>query len=708
MTSLLLVLALSAPALATPPAAEPCTAVPSRPTTLSVSVSGSTVTLNWLASYGCTPASYVITAGSTPGATDIVVFPTGNSATTLTVSAVPTGLYYVSVLAESAAGRSAPSNEVIVAVGASCTVPAAPAGLAATATSSTGTLTWVAGSPETTSYLLEAGSAEGLSNLVVVDTGSAATTFTASAPMGLYYVRVRGRNACGVGPASNEAVVAIAPPTPLPPPTNLLELRGNQVLVVTGNYAFRNRIDLHDNSTLIIRNATFSHVTDYAGQYDLWAYDHSKVIIENSTINSSVYVSWHFFDNARLQMTNVVNNQTTLWHGFQQQAKASFVHVSRAYGTGAEGTDIQIYDVAEAFVEMVLPVGATVDEGFPRTVEGDAYRFPGSNDSGITHTISMAHVGFTRWGITYQPLSHITIRDTHGLVVTFNIARIFSGLTARFDGLRATLYSDQTWTTGNSVLRLVNTVTEPWSPIVAGNNTLIITDSELADITGIYDSATVYIVDSTLSQARARNRSRFFLERSYVSGDIVATDDSVITLTDTGVGGQIVREQNGQVIGNRVFTASRGFVLRYQASLTARTGEVISGRASVKGVSSGASLYNPFIETDQRVVALTPNRTYRVTFKYRILTPASERFEIVFSSTTAFAAGVFLPNLVITGAAGDSGTATLTNTLGAYNDYVVSWMIVGSGAILIDDIEIVDVGTGAVVATESGETVISG
>jgi hypothetical protein len=708
MTSLLLLFSLTAPALATPPVAEPCTTLPSRPTALSVTVSGSTVTLTWLAAYGCTPASYVITAGSTPGAANIVVFPTGNSATTFTVSAVPTGLYYVSVLAESAAGRSAPSNEVIVAVGVPCTVPPAPAGLAATATSTTGTLTWVAGSPGTTSYILEAGSADGLSNLVVVDTGSAATTFTAAAPAGIYYVRVRARNACGVGPASNEAMVAIAPPTPLPSPGNPLELRGNQVVVVSGSYAFHNRIDLYDNSTLIIRNATFNHVTAYAGQYELWAYDDAKVIIENSTINSSVYVSWRFFGRARLQMTNVVNNQSTLWHGFLEHAKASFVHVSRAYCTGADGADIQIYDVADAFVEMVFPVGSTVDEGFPRAVEGQAYRFPSSNDSGVTHTLSMALVPFARWGITYHPQSQITIRDTRALVVTFNIPRTFSGVTARFDGLRATLYADQTWTTGNSVLRLINTVTEPWSPIVSGNNTLIITDSELADIAGIYDSATVHIADSTLSQVRARDQSRFWLERSYVSGDIVASNESVITLTDVGLGGQIVREQNGQVIINRVLTASPGFVLRHQASLTARAGEVIAGRASVKGVSSGASRFNPFIETDRRVLALTPHRTYRATFKYRILQPASEHFELVFGSPTAFAAGVFLQNLTITGAAGESGTATLINTLAAYDDYVVSWLIVGSGAIVIDDIVIVDVATGAVVAAESAETVLSG
>jgi predicted phage tail protein len=75
-----------------------------------------------------------------------------------------------------------------------------------------------------TSYVIEAGSSSGSSNLAVFDTGNDLTSFVAGGvPNGIYYVRVRARNAGGTSPPSNEVVVvvgtAINPPGP---PTNLV------------------------------------------------------------------------------------------------------------------------------------------------------------------------------------------------------------------------------------------------------------------------------------------------------------------------------------------------------------------------------------------------------------------------------------------------------------------------------------------------------
>jgi len=61
-----------------------------------------------------------------------------------------------------------------------------------------------------TSYVLEAGSAVGLSDLVNTDTGSAATFFAAdNVPGGTYYVRVRAKNSGGTSGASNEVQVIV-------------------------------------------------------------------------------------------------------------------------------------------------------------------------------------------------------------------------------------------------------------------------------------------------------------------------------------------------------------------------------------------------------------------------------------------------------------------------------------------------------------------
>jgi hypothetical protein len=80
-------------------------------------------------------------------------------------------------------------------------------------------LVWsgAAGSP--TSYIVQAGSAPGGSNLANSDLGAAVLSLTANGVgTGTYYVRVLAKNACGIGPASNElllVVTAESAPSPL-------------------------------------------------------------------------------------------------------------------------------------------------------------------------------------------------------------------------------------------------------------------------------------------------------------------------------------------------------------------------------------------------------------------------------------------------------------------------------------------------------------
>ena len=73
------------------------------------------------------------------------------------------------------------------------------------------TFRWAApfiGTP--TSYLLEAGTGIGLSNIVAFNTGSPETTFTiGGVPPGTYYVRLRAVNAVGVGPPTFDTAVVV-------------------------------------------------------------------------------------------------------------------------------------------------------------------------------------------------------------------------------------------------------------------------------------------------------------------------------------------------------------------------------------------------------------------------------------------------------------------------------------------------------------------
>lgn len=74
------------------------------------------------------------------------------------------------------------------------------------------TLQWTGSSPAgALDYIVEAGTAPGLSNLYNGSIGSAMTINAVVAP-GTYYVRVRARSAQGVGPASNEVSFTVGAP----------------------------------------------------------------------------------------------------------------------------------------------------------------------------------------------------------------------------------------------------------------------------------------------------------------------------------------------------------------------------------------------------------------------------------------------------------------------------------------------------------------
>ena len=82
------------------------------PSPFSVTVSGRFVVLNWAGVAGAT--EYVLDVGSTPGGSDLLVAPVGNT-TTISTMADPR-VYYVRVRARNACGSSAASNEVIVRI----------------------------------------------------------------------------------------------------------------------------------------------------------------------------------------------------------------------------------------------------------------------------------------------------------------------------------------------------------------------------------------------------------------------------------------------------------------------------------------------------------------------------------------------------------------------------------------------------------------
>ena len=120
------------------------------------------------------------------------------------------------------------------------TAPGSPGNLMSSVNGSTVNLGWLGptSGDQPTSYVIEAGSAPGLSNIVVFDTGTAAGGFTAtSVPTGTYYVRVRAKNAAGTSGPSNEVIVTVGSGSPPPCIGALLGTPTNLAVSINGSTA---------------------------------------------------------------------------------------------------------------------------------------------------------------------------------------------------------------------------------------------------------------------------------------------------------------------------------------------------------------------------------------------------------------------------------------------------------------------------------------
>jgi hypothetical protein len=177
-------------------------------------VYGSTVVLAWAAPTVFPAKSYVLEAGSVSGAANLANQNIGRDLT-FTASPVPPGVYYVRVRAFGSGALSAASNEIVLSVGQSsggCASAAAPPrGLTFSVRGNDVMLHWGhGGDGDTTSYVVEAGSYSGASNLATIDTMSTETSlYAAGVGDGTYFVRVRGKNKCGVTTSSNEIMIKV-------------------------------------------------------------------------------------------------------------------------------------------------------------------------------------------------------------------------------------------------------------------------------------------------------------------------------------------------------------------------------------------------------------------------------------------------------------------------------------------------------------------
>jgi predicted phage tail protein len=132
---------------------------------------------------------------------------------------LPKGRYYARVRARNAVGTSPSSNEAAFRVG---TRLASPTAFTVVWQGTQATMSWTPSSADSpdrvpSNYILEAGSAPGLSDVATVPLGNV-SRFTVNIPAGAYYVRLRAVNANGDSDPTPDLVVA-APGTAQAPRT---------------------------------------------------------------------------------------------------------------------------------------------------------------------------------------------------------------------------------------------------------------------------------------------------------------------------------------------------------------------------------------------------------------------------------------------------------------------------------------------------------
>ncbi len=179
---------------------------------------GPTTTFTWDAP-ALPPAGYAVEASFASGQ-PLGTLPVGN-VTTFGVE-VPPGSFLVRARTTGAAtGGEEVTNEVLVRGG--CTAaPPMPTDFVASVNGATMALSWTAPDALVATYRLSAGSAAGLSDVVIVPLPGVQTSIAGAVPAGTYCMRLTAANACGTSAPTSELFVIVGAAEVLPAaPTGL-------------------------------------------------------------------------------------------------------------------------------------------------------------------------------------------------------------------------------------------------------------------------------------------------------------------------------------------------------------------------------------------------------------------------------------------------------------------------------------------------------
>ncbi|HET7755673.1 MAG TPA: fibronectin type III domain-containing protein, partial [Steroidobacteraceae bacterium] len=201
------VAAVNAAGTSAPSAPATGTTLPAAPTQLTVgTITSSSVALSWTAPANAAGLTY--TVGGVPGAATVAY----NGTSALVSGLGPNTAYTFSVVARNVSGPGAASNAA-----SALTLPAAPAGLTASAVSPTSvTLAWTASLNGAATYTVQYSADNGASWTALPPLAGLGTTVNGLLPSTTYLFQVTAANATGASTPSGQAS-ATTPATTVPP-----------------------------------------------------------------------------------------------------------------------------------------------------------------------------------------------------------------------------------------------------------------------------------------------------------------------------------------------------------------------------------------------------------------------------------------------------------------------------------------------------------
>ena len=337
-------------------------------------------------------------------------------------------------------------------------------------------------------------------------------------------------------------------------------LSGDDVLeIVDTQYIHRGDIRLSGDARLVIRDSIFTHAKEFAFEYGLFATENARVVVENSGIGTDCNGSfnWSFLDDASLAASGVDSTTAgcNTWNFFSGTPVATIEEWYGFGGTICGGSDVTISNSTRMEVELCYPAAATLDMELPLEVVD--FSLSEADDPTITSRLRIADSTLEGWGINVLPGADITIRNSPAITIGVIVGRPWVEQTVELDGIGMELYDDQVWDIADARLHLVNTTTYGWEPNAFSDNTLIIRNSDYSG-SAVNGGSAIYIIeDSTAGQLRAHENVVMTVRNSIINGDVIAVDNATITLIDSritgdgyedGIAGSAIATGNGRIV----------------------------------------------------------------------------------------------------------------------------------------------------------------